>query len=192
MSEHLFNVEKEEEFSPSTAEEREEEAMDTYETLDGDTFQDTLYDGSKVLFRRVYESAIKPKKATEGSAGYDFYAAVDCTIPYGHRLATRIPVGFQMELPLGWYGSLCSRSGLATVNAIEVAGGHTTVDPDFRGSLTVPLRNLDHQFRQKYKVKKHDKIAQMIIMKYESPQWVETDKLSETKRGMGGYGSTGR
>ena len=168
-----------------------EEQPESYRTLEEPMEMDIDLNNS-VLFKPIYTTCKKPKRSTDGSAGYDLFSAVEGYIPYGQKLATKVSVGFQMQLPPNTFGKICSRSGLATVNAIEVVGGGTVIDEDFRGTISIPLRNVDHETKEPYYIKIHDKIAQMVIQKYETPDWVETQTLSETKRGAKGFGSSGR
>lgn len=170
---------------------RQKEQPESYKTLPEPMEVDVDLQDC-VLFKPTYSTFKKPRRSTEGSAGYDLFSAVEGYIPYGQKHATKVSVGFQMQLPPNTYGKICSRSGLATVNAIEVAGGGTVIDEDFRGTVSIPLRNVDHETQTPYFIKIHDKIAQMIIQKYETPKWVEALELSETRRGARGFGSSGR
>ena len=99
-----------------------------------------------------------------------------------------VPTGLAIEVPPGYEAQLRPRSGLALKHAITLPNSPATIDPGYRGEIRVILLNLG---RAPYQVHKGDRIAQMVIAKYEAIQWEEGD-LSETNRGAGGFGSSGR
>lgn len=99
-----------------------------------------------------------------------------------------VPTGLAIEVPPGYEAQLRPRSGLALKHAITLPNSPATIDPGYRGEIRVILLNLG---RAPYQVHKGDRIAQMVIAKYEAIEWEEGD-LSETNRGAGGFGSSGR
>ena len=99
-----------------------------------------------------------------------------------------VPTGLAIELPAGFEAQIRPRSGLALKHAITLANAPGTIDPAYRGEIGVIMLNLG---REPYRIAKGDRIAQMIIARYEAVEWVETE-LSGTARGGGGFGSSGR
>ena len=136
-----------------------------------------------------------PTRMTEGSAGYDLYAAADAVIPAASTSATGtvdvgrclVPLGFAVELPIGTVGRIASRSGLSVEFNLEVGAGW--IDSDFRGEVMVELKNLSSV---DYEVTTGDRIAQLILLMTAESELVLTDQLESTSRGTSGFGSTGR
>lgn len=127
-----------------------------------------------------------PKKASEGSVGWDLKAIEAVEIP--SHSTRKVPCGFAMELPSGYEAQIRSRSGLAW-KGLVVANSPGTIDSDYRGEVCVLLRN---DSSQNFIVKEGDRIAQMIIAKVPHVMLVESEELSDSARGDGGFGSTGR
>ncbi len=129
-----------------------------------------------------------PMYATPGSAGMDINAAVEneLTIPPGETVL--VPTGFSIELPIGLEAQIRPRSGLAIKNSIGIMNSPGTIDSDYRGEVKIVLTNFG---KNDFIVKRGDRIAQMVIAKYERIQWQEAEQLSHTERGGGGFGSTG-
>lgn len=132
----------------------------------------------------VQEGGFAPVRATPYSAGYDLYSPVECVVLGNQDLLLKLKVSIQ--LPPGCYAQIWPRSGLDTKHRITTGAG--VIDEDYRGELGVLLRNVSSTH---YKINRQDRIAQLIIMKYETPQVELVDKLDETLRGEGGFGSTG-
>ncbi len=99
-----------------------------------------------------------------------------------------VPTGLAIELPSGFEAQVRPRSGLAFKHAITIPNGPGTIDPGYRGEIRVILLNLG---REPYRINAGDRIAQMIIARYEAIEWIETD-LADSSRGAGGFGSSGR
>ena len=137
---------------------------------------------------KLSPDAILPKYAhgPESDAGMDLCALEGCTLEPGVPKA--VPTGISIELPPGFEAQIRPRSGLALKHAVTVANAPGTIDPSYRGEVKVILINLGHQ---PYEIQKGDRIAQMVIARYEAIEWLEGD-LSETTRGAGGFGSSGR
>jgi len=129
-----------------------------------------------------------PQYATEQSAGMDLRANIDAPIvlrPLERRL---IPTGLHIALPPGYEAQVRPRSGLALKHGITVLNAPGTVDADYRGDIGVVLINLSDQ---DFTVNDGERIAQMVIARHETAEFVEVEVLSETGRGEGGYGHTG-
>lgn len=143
----------------------------------------------RIYFTLLDETAKLPTRATDGSAGYDLYAAGLATVrvPAGEHML--IKTGVSISLPQGYEAQVRPRSGLALKHRVTVLNSPGTVDSDFRGEIGVILMN--HGVGA-FEVRPGDRIAQLVIAKYEVLPWLEVDVLDETERGTGGYGSTGK
>ena len=138
----------------------------------------------KLIVKRLCNNAALPKRGTEGAAGYDLSAAHDCVIPAKGKGVVK--TGLTMTFPSGMYARIAPRSGLAVKKFIDVGAG--VVDQDYRGEVGVVLFNhADDDFQ----VKQGDRIAQLILEKIATPEVQEVQELGDTKRGAGGFGSTG-
>jgi dUTP pyrophosphatase len=118
----------------------------------------------------------------------DIRARIDEPLTLAPMERALVPTGIFIELPPGYEAQVRSRSGLSMRSGIACVNGVGTVDPDYRGELRVPIVNLGEEA---YTIRDGDRIAQMIVSKYERVEWVETDRLGETARGAGGFGHTG-
>lgn len=137
-----------------------------------------------IKFQKVLDEAIIPYYAHQGDAGMDIFSAEETTIKAGERKSVR--TGVKMEMPEGFVGLVWDKSGLALKNGIKTMAG--VIDAGYRGEIGIVLANLSNQ---DYKIEKGQKIAQMLIQKAERAEIEEARELSETKRGSGGFGSTG-
>jgi dUTP pyrophosphatase len=129
-----------------------------------------------------------PEIATPGSAGLDLLAAVEeeVVIPAGEWRA--LPTGIALALPPGTEGQIRPRSGLALKHGLTVLNSPGTIDADYRGEINVLLINHGKEF---FCVTRGMRIAQLVISRYLSVNWWETDDLESSIRGSGGFGSTG-
>ncbi|ALD61831.1 Deoxyuridine 5'-triphosphate nucleotidohydrolase [Mollivirus sibericum] len=145
-------------------------------------------DKGQVLKVAVGKNAFMPKRADRGAAGYDLQSSSreTLTLRRGERLL--IPTGLRMAIPKGHYGRVAPRSGLALKNGLDVGAG--VVDSSYRGKVGVVLFNHSDQ---DFEIKHGDRIAQLILERISTPvlQQAQKGELGETKRGEGGYGSTG-
>jgi dUTP pyrophosphatase len=135
--------------------------------------------------KKLKEDVKLPVYSTDGSAGLDLFSAEEVEIPAGQWKL--IGTGISIELPDGFEAQVRPRSGLA-LKGITVLNTPGTIDPDYRGEVKVILFNVSDQ---NFKVEKGMKIAQLVISKFERVKVEVVDKLSDTKRGEGGFGSTG-
>lgn len=129
-----------------------------------------------------------PARATPGSAGFDLHAAVDKPVCVCEGYRWRIPTGFAVQIPDGYVGLVCTRSGLAWREGITVLNAPGIIDADYRGELEVLLINLGHEMAE---LKRGDRIAQLVVVPAPLVAAIEVDALDETER-KGGFGSTGR
>lgn len=130
-----------------------------------------------------------PAYATAGSAGMDLRANLDEPIVLRPRERRLIPTGLFMALPEGYEAQVRPRSGLALKKGIGVLNAPGTIDADYRGEIGVILVNLSEE---DFVVNDGERIAQMVIARYEQVDWLSVDALSETERGAGGFGHTGK
>lgn len=127
-----------------------------------------------------------PEYKTEGSAGMDLRSAVDTTLNPGCRIL--VPTLIQIALPKGYEAQVRPRSGLALKYGVTVLNSPGTIDSDYRGEIGVILIN---QGDKPFEIKKGDRIAQLVISRYEQIDWDPVDSLDETERGAGGFGHSG-
>lgn len=130
-----------------------------------------------------------PKYATEASAGVDLYANNEDPVTLRSLGRAIIATGLFIELPVGYEAQVRPRSGLAARNGVTVLNTPGTIDADYRGEIKVILVNLS---RTDFTVHKGERIAQMVITSHEQVQWKPVAELSETERGSGGFGHTGK
>ena len=143
----------------------------------------------EVKVKKLRESAKLPVYGTEFSAGADLCACLDAPVTLQPGETRLISIGIAMELPEGYAGLVYARSGLASKRGLAPANKVGVVDSDYRGEFFVPLHNHGSVPQT---VEPGERIAQMIITPYLTASFVETDTLSDTVRGEGGFGSTGR
>lgn len=142
----------------------------------------------EVKVRNASKEAL-PAYQTPLSAGMDLRADVTEPVVLQPGQRTLVPTGLYMELPAGYEAQIRPRSGLALKHGITVLNSPGTIDADYRGEIQVLLVNLSDQA---FEVKRGERIAQMVVARHERVQWVEAEALSETERGAGGFGHTGR
>lgn len=130
-----------------------------------------------------------PHYATEHSAGMDLRANLDAPVVLGPLERKIIPTGLFIELPEGYEAQIRPRSGLAAKHGITCLNTPGTIDADYRGEIGVILANVSNE---SFTVNDGERICQMVIAQYTKANLVEVEELSETDRGAGGFGSTGR
>ncbi|MDA0317350.1 MAG: dUTP diphosphatase [Bacteroidetes bacterium] len=130
-----------------------------------------------------------PSYETIASAGMDLRAHIADAIVLKPLERKIIPTGLYMELPVGYEAQVRPRSGLAAKHGVSVLNSPGTIDADYRGEIGVILVNLSNDI---FTINNGDRVAQMVIAKHERAEWNEVLNLSETSRGEGGFGSTGR
>lgn len=129
-----------------------------------------------------------PKYQTELSAGMDLYANIDEPITLKSLERTLVKTGLFISLPKGYEAQVRPRSGLAFKNGVTVLNTPGTIDADYRGEIGVILVNLS---ADDFTINDGDRIAQLVVAKYETAIWEEVENLDETERGEGGFGSSG-
>ena len=129
-----------------------------------------------------------PNYETPASAGMDLRANIDEPIVFKPLDRHLVPTGLFIELPVGFEAQIRPRSGLAIKKGITLLNSPGTIDADYRGEIKVIMANVSNE---EFIVNDGDRIAQMVIAKHESAEWIEVEELEETSRGAGGFGSTG-
>jgi len=142
----------------------------------------------RIALKKLSPDAALPEYAhgPNEDAGMDLRALTAVVLSPGVPQA--VPTGIAIALPPGYEAQVRPRSGLALKHAITIPNSPATIDPGYRGEIRVILLNLG---KADYKIEKGDRIAQVVIAKYEAVEW-EEGELNETARGAGGFGSSGR
>lgn len=143
----------------------------------------------KIRVRRVSQTAILPTRGSRDAAGYDLYADLSEETVIRPHSTVKIDTGLQFELPEGYFAGIFARSGIAAREGLRPANCVGVCDSDYRGNYIVAIHN-DSEFERR--IAPHEKIAQMIVMPYLPLEFEETDSLTDTERGDGGFGSTGQ
>lgn len=129
-----------------------------------------------------------PEYKTSGAAGMDIHANITEPVTLKPLERHKFPTGLYTEIPEGYEFQIRPRSGLACNYGITVSNATGTIDHDFRGEIMVSLTNVSNE---EYTIQPGERIAQMVLAKHETVEWVEVDVLSDTERGNGAFGHTG-
>ena len=144
----------------------------------------------ELKIKKLRENATLPTRGTKGSAGADLYACIEESVTINPGDLKLIPTGVAIALPdSSSVAYLYARSGLGVKHGICLANGVGVVDSDYRGEIMVGLCNVSGE---PYTIEPNERIAQMVISPVIIPELVEVEKLDETDRGEGGFGSTGK
>ncbi|MDR1969791.1 MAG: dUTP diphosphatase [Candidatus Nomurabacteria bacterium] len=143
----------------------------------------------QIKIKKLRDDAILPEYQTAEAAGFDFHVAINepKTLQPGERFAA--PTGLAMDVPTGYVLNIHARSGMSLKHGITAANGVGVIDADYRGEIMVLLANISNK---EFTVEPKMRIAQGVIVKHETAEWQKVDDLSETSRGEGGFGSTGK
>lgn len=139
--------------------------------------------------KKLADNAILPKRATEGSAGYDLFACIDKTVVINVGDTIGIPTKIAIALDTNTVGLVYARSSLGVKHNVTPANCVGVIDSDYRGEITVFLVN---NGSEDFLINYGDRIAQLVVTPVCTPEIIEVDDLTQTKRGAGGFGSTGR
>lgn len=143
----------------------------------------------EIKIKRLNENAKIPTRGSKESAGMDLYACIDSPIVISPHQTVKIGTGLSLELPNGYFGAIVARSGLSTKKGLAPANKLGVCDSDYRGEYIIPLHNHSNEPQLIYPM---ERIAQLIIIPYLQVEFIDVNDLTETERGDGGFGSTGK
>jgi dUTP pyrophosphatase len=143
----------------------------------------------KIKIKRLRDTATLPTRESSSAAGYDLYADIAEPVTIQPHETAKIGTGIAMEIPEGYFGGVAARSGLSSKEGLRPANCYGIVDSDYRGEIIVALHNDSETARV---VTPQERIGQIIIQPYLNVEFDEADELSDTERGTGGFGSTGK
>ena len=144
---------------------------------------------SKVCIKILREGAVCPSYQSEFAAGADLYAAIDNDVEIKSGETFFVPTGIAMEIPVGYVGLVYARSGLACKKGLAPANKVGVIDSDYRGEIMVALHN---HSKKPVIVGKGERVAQIVLIPYLTADFEICEQLSDTVRGEGGFGSTGK
>ena len=139
--------------------------------------------------KRLAHNKVLPEYKTDGAAGMDLSAAIENPITLKPLERTLVPTGLKIELEHGYEAQVRPRSGLSIKHGITLINCVGTIDEDYRGELCVPVVNISNET---YTIQPGERIAQMVIAHVEQAKIEIVEELSDTERGVGGFGSTGK
>lgn len=142
-----------------------------------------------IKIKKLKENAKIPTRGSIEAAGNDIYACIENEVEIPPHKTVKIPTGFAAEMLKGTVALVYSRSGIATKRGLVVCQGTAVIDSDYRGEWFIPLHNDSEELQT---VNPGERIAQVIFTDFIVPEFAEVDELSDTERGSGGFGSTGR
>lgn len=143
-----------------------------------------------LTIRMVNQSGMPlPQYETAGSAGMDLRAKLDAGLTLKPLERALVPTGLYIELPQGYEAQIRPRSGISIKHGITLVNCVGTIDSDYRGEIMIPVINLS---QEPYTLKHGERVAQMVIAKYETAALEGVEIIGETDRGAGGFGSTGK
>lgn len=143
----------------------------------------------QIKVKKLREDAKIPSRGSAAAAGYDLYAAIPEAVAIKPHTTEKIGTGLAIAVPDGYFGAIFARSGLAAKQGLRPANCVGVADSDYRGEYIVALHNDTDEERV---IEPQERIAQLVVMPYLPMEFEETDELSETERGSGGFGSTGK
>ena len=139
--------------------------------------------------KKLNDFAKLPTRGSSGAAGFDLYAATDSIIDIAPHSTMKIDTGLSFELPEGTFAGIFARSGIATKRGLRPANCTGIIDSDYRGPVIVALHNDTDEIQS---IEPGERIAQMILLPFVSMDFNEVNELSDTARGEGGFGDSGR
>lgn len=144
----------------------------------------------KIIVKVIKDEGVTlPKYETSGAAGMDVRANIKEPIVLGSLDRALIPLGLRLEIPEGYEVQVRPRSGLALKHGIGMVNSIGTIDSDYRGEIGAIIVNLS---KEPYTIQPQERIGQLVLNKVEQIEWEVVEKLSESERGSGGFGSTGK
>lgn len=143
----------------------------------------------RINIKKLTETAKLPERGSAYAAGYDLFADLKEAVEIAPKQTLMINTGVAMEIPEGYWGGIFARSGLSTKEGLRPANCVGVVDADYRGPICVALHNDSEVVRT---VTPGQKVAQMVVVPFLAVEFAEVSELSDTVRGVGGFGSTGK
>lgn len=143
----------------------------------------------KIEIKKLQDSAVLPERGSASAAGYDLFACMEEDVVIKPHETKMIGTGLAAAIPEGYLGGIFARSGLSSKEGLRPANCTGVVDADYRGEIKVALHN-DSEVERVVTV--GEKIAQLVVLPFLSVEFDEVETLSETQRGAGGFGSTGK
>lgn len=143
----------------------------------------------KINIKRLNEDAKIPTRGSSEAAGYDLYACINSPVTIPSHSTVKIGTGLAIEIPEGYFGAVFARSGLATKQGLRLANAVGVIDSDYRGEYIVALHNDTDEAKL---ITPGERIAQLVVMPYLAVEFNDVNELSDTDRGEGGFGSTGK
>lgn len=143
----------------------------------------------EVKIKKLNENAIIPKRGSDYAAGMDLYACTSTSIVIAPHQTVKVGTGLAIELPEGYFGAIFARSGLSTKQGLRPSNCVGCCDSDYRGEYIVALHN-DTDIPQT--INPMERIAQLVVIPYLPIKFIEVNELSDTVRGAGGFGSSGK
>ena len=144
---------------------------------------------AKIKIKKLTDTAKTPTRGSEHAAGYDLYADVKEDVQIKPHETVKIGTGLAMEVPDGYFGAIFARSGLASKEGLRPANCVGVCDSDYRGEFIVAIHNDSEKTRT---ITAGERIAQLVVMPYLPVTFDEVTELTDTNRGEGGFGSTGK
>lgn len=144
---------------------------------------------AKIKIKKLTDTAKTPTRGSEYAAGYDLYADVKENVQVKPHETVKIGTGLAMEIPDGYFGAIFARSGLAAKEGLRPANCVGVCDSDYRGEYIVAIHNDSEETRT---ITAGERIAQLVVMPYLPVTFDEVSELTDTNRGEGGFGSTGK
>lgn len=141
-----------------------------------------------VRYQKLDNRAVEPKYGSAAAAGADLYAIMDAPLTLAPGETALVHTGLAVEIPAGFVGLVCARSGLATKRGLAPANKVGVIDADYRGEVMVALHN---HGAEPQTIDHGERIAQLVLVPYLTAAYEQADDLSDTARGAGGFGSTG-
>lgn len=144
---------------------------------------------ANVPIKKLNENATLPTYGSDYAAGADLYACIEDSLEFTPGQTILVKTGLSMEIPVGYAGLIYARSGLASKKGLAPANKVGVIDADYRGEVMVALHN---HSTSTVSIEPNERIAQLVITPYLTAHFEEVTQLSDTVRGEGGFGSTGR
>lgn len=144
---------------------------------------------TEIKYQKLNEYAKEPSHGSSAAAGYDLYAATAEPTVIEPHCTVKVSTGIAIELPEGTFGAIFARSGLATKQGLRPANCVGVVDSDYRGPVIAAIHNDTNETQT---IEPQERIAQLVVLPYLPIKFAEVNELTETERGSGGFGSTGK